>query len=447
MANPWGSWARIPVRYVLDLCYLLLLLIASPWLIWSGVRKGKYREGLAEKLLGRSPIRAGNAPCLWLHAVSVGEVALLEPLLREFQSHHPDWQCVISTTTTTGHRLARDRYPGHLVFYAPLDFSWATTTAMRRIRPNMLVLAELELWPNLIAAARKAELQIALVNGRLSERSFRGYGRVRWLLKPVLQKLDLVAAQSEDYADRFRQLGLDPAKVVVTGSLKFDGAQTDRGHPSALSLRQLAGISESDIVFLAGSTQEPEEELAVETYLSLVASHPQLRLVLVPRHPDRFDEVASLLDAKQLLWQRRSQLDKFPADLARRILLVDRVGELRWWWAAASIGFVGGSLGPRGGQNMIEPAAYGVATCFGPRTQNFREVVRLLLAEDAAVIVQNGVQLTEFVRHCLVEPGYGRALGCRAQQVVTRQIGAAQRTVDLLDALLTVPTRTERRAA
>jgi 3-deoxy-D-manno-octulosonic-acid transferase len=432
---------------LLDALYCALLLVAGPWLLWAALKKGKYREGFAEKFLGRVPVRRGDAPCLWLHAVSVGEVALLEPLLSEFRLRRPDWECAISTTTQTGYRLARERYPQHLVFYAPLDFSWATTNAMRRIRPGLLVLAELELWPNLIAAAQRGGAQVALVNGRLSAQSFRGYRRVRWLLKPVLQKLAVIATQAEEYAERFRQLGGSAARVVVTGSLKFDGAETDRNHPSAVRLRQLAGITGGDIVFLAGSTQAPEEDLAIRTYRQLITSYPELRLILVPRHPERFDEVAVLLDSTGLPWQRRSELAENASDGTARILLVDRVGELRWWWASAAIGFVGGSLGPRGGQNMIEPAAYGVATCFGPRTHNFREVVRLLLADDAAVVIQDGDELTEFVRRCLDEPEYGRHLGLPAQKVVMRQLGAAQRTVDLLDGVLAAPQPSARHAA
>jgi 3-deoxy-D-manno-octulosonic-acid transferase len=445
--EPQGREGIPALRYLLDAVYCALLLVASPWLLWAALKKGKYREGFAEKFLGRTPIRSGDAPCLWLHAVSVGEVALLEPLLREFCSRNPRWQCVISTTTTTGHRLARERYPNHQVFYAPLDFSWATSAAMQRIRPNLVVLAELELWPNLISAAGDVGARIALVNGRVSERSFRGYRRIRWLLQPVLRKLSRIAAQSEEYAERFKQLGADAAKVVVTGSLKFDGAQTDRNHASVVRFRQLAGITDTDIVLLAGSTQAPEEELAIDSYLQLAAKHPELRLILVPRHPERFHEVATLLDAKRALWQRRSELDEHPTDPARRILLVDRVGELRWWWASASIGFVGGSLGPRGGQNMIEPAAFGVATCFGPQTHNFREVVRLLLADDAAVVIQDGAELTEFVRNCLSESDYAKGLGRRAREVVMRQLGATQRTVDLLGTLLNEPNREEKQAA
>jgi 3-deoxy-D-manno-octulosonic-acid transferase len=364
--------------------------------------------------------------------VSVGEVNLLKTLITELARRHPDWQCVISTTTLTGYRLAQSRYPDLSVFYCPLDFSWAVHSAMRRIRPSVLVLAELELWPNLIWAANQHGARVAVVNGRLSDKSYRGYRRIRRLIAPVLARLDLVAAQTGQYAERFLALGARSEVVYVSGSLKFDGAQTNRQNPATVGLKRLAGFLDDDCVFLAGSTQWPEEQLVLATYRELALEHPRLRLVLVPRHPERFNEVAELLDCSGLAWQRRSALEAGGVDPSARVLLVDRVGELGAWWGAASIGFVGGSLGKRGGQNMIEPSAYGVATCFGPQTHNFRDVVSLLLASDAAVVVRDGAELTEFVRRALVDPSFAAALGAQAQKVVSSQLGATSRTVDLL---------------
>jgi 3-deoxy-D-manno-octulosonic-acid transferase len=295
--------------YLLNAAYLLLCVVAAPWFLFQRLLRGKYREGFAAKFLGAVPQRTSDAPCIWLHAVSVGEVNLLAVLLAEITKRRPDVVCVISTTSMTGYELARKKYSQHTVFYCPLDFSWAVRRAMRRIRPSLLVLAELELWPNLIRAAKESGAAVAIVNGRLSERSFGGYRRLRRLLRGTLDRLDLVAAQNEEYADRFRALGIDPAKVQVTGNLKFDGAQTNRDNPRTRALRQLAGFSPDDIIFLAGSTQDPEERLALETFQTLSANHPRLRLILVPRHPHRFEEVAALLGGSGLPWRRRSQLE------------------------------------------------------------------------------------------------------------------------------------------
>jgi 3-deoxy-D-manno-octulosonic-acid transferase len=254
----------------------------------------------------------------------------------------------------------------------------------------------------------------------------------------VLKAIDLVAVQDETYAQRFRQLGARPETVRVTGSMKYDGAQTDRRNPDTERLRRLAGFDD-DLVFLAGSTQEPEEALALAAWQSLRAEWPALRLVLVPRHRERFEAVAKFLDGSGVAWQRRSKLEAEGPRAETRVLLVDAIGELGAWWGTARVAFVGGSLGSRGGQNMIEPAAYGAAVSFGPNTQNFRDIVAAMLAHDAAVVVRDGDELTAFVRRCLADPAYADALGRRAADLVRRQLGATGRTLDLLVALLETP--------
>lgn len=454
--------------WLLNVVYLAVLVVCAPLIVWKAIRTGKYREGYRQKLLGLVPRRAGQGTCIWIHAVSVGEVNLLATTLGRLRDSHPDWQLVVSTTSRAGYELARRKYADLLVFYCPLDFSWAVRTAIRRIRPAMLVLAELELWPNLITAAKESGARVAIINGRLSDQSFPGYRRIRPLVARVLRKINLIAAQNEETAERFRALGAAPQTVHVTGSLKYDGAQTDRLNPRTLGLRELAGITDDDVVLLAGSTQEPEEQIAVDIYRRLSADHPQLRLILVPRHPERFDAVAKLLDESRAPWVRRSQLnrqretalsednsraptaptsDHSREPTARRpILLVDTVGELGAWWGTARIAFVGGSFGSRGGQNMIEPAAYGAAVSFGPNTWNFRDIVSALVAADGAVVVQDAAELERFVRRALDEPAYADALGQCAQALVRSQLGATDRTVALVESLLATP-RARRSAA
>jgi 3-deoxy-D-manno-octulosonic-acid transferase len=251
----------------------------------------------------------------------------------------------------------------------------------------------------------------------------------------LLQSLDAIAAQNDEYAERFCRLGARPESVYRTGSVKFDGAQTDRDNPKTRQLADLAGIHPDDVVFLAGSTQEPEEQLALDVYRELAPAYPRLRLIVTPRHPERFQEVAELLDRSGLPWQRRRRLEEDGSDPRARVLLVDAMGELGAWWGRAQIAFVGGSMGARGGQNMIEPAAYGAAVAFGPNTSNFRDVVALMLARQAAVVVADGEQLAAFVRRCLAEPDFAAELGRRARQLVLEQVGAADRTCQLLESL------------
>ena len=428
--------------WLLNGLYLTLMLFALPWIIWSALKRGKYREGFGEKLLGLVPRREGTRQCVWLHAVSVGEVNLLATILEEFQGRSPELEFVISTTTKAGYDLACQKYADQTVFYCPLDLSWAVRTAMRRVRPSLLVLAELELWPNLIHAAKQSGTRVAIVNGRMGDKSFRGYYRLKRLVGPVLRQLDVIAAQSQEVAERFCQCGAEPARVVTTGSLKFDGAQTDRENAKTRELSKLAGFDENTVVFLAGSTQEPEEAYALAIFQALAEKHPELRLVLVPRHPQRFEEVAHLLDASGVEWQRRSTLTKPNSDLSdtmqqrRPVLLVDTIGELGAWWGTATIGFVGGTFGSRGGQNMLEPAAYGVATSFGPNTWNFRDIVARLLDAEGAKVVRSREELHQFVCESLENPQAAKQLGNRARNLVLRQQGATAKTVDLLFALI-----------
>jgi 3-deoxy-D-manno-octulosonic-acid transferase len=436
---PGTRYLVLSPGYILNMLYLALVAVTLPWLLYQRFRHGKYREGFAAKFFGNIPPRTSTRPCLWLHAVSVGEVNLLEPVLARWRRMHPDWDCVISTTTQTGYALAKRKYAGQSVIYCPLDFTWSVRRAVARIRPTLLVLTELEIWPNLIAAAREQGVKVAIINGRLSKRSFQGYSRLRWFISTVLRSIDLIAAQNEEYAERFFALGARGEAVAITGSIKFDGARTRRDAPEVQRLQALAGIADGDVVFLAGSTQEPEESIALSVFIRLVEEFPKLKLVLVPRHPERFEDVASLLESSGLPWARRSKLPPVPcppSPVPPRILLVDAVGELGHWWGAAQIGFVGGSLTRRGGQNMIEPAAYGAAVSFGPNTWNFRDIVGQLLGREAAVVVRNRQELEAFVRRCLTDTAYVAQLGQRAQELVVQQQGAADRTVRLLEDLI-----------
>jgi 3-deoxy-D-manno-octulosonic-acid transferase len=447
----------------LNLVYLAAIVVCAPWFAWQALRTGKYREGYREKLLGLVPRRKGEARCVWIHAVSVGEVNLIATLLHESRSANPDWQFVISTTSKTGFELARRKYADLTVFYCPLDFSWAVRMAMRRMRPTVLVLAELELWPNLIVAAKEYGARVAIVNGRLSDHSFPRYRRARPLIAHLLRQVDCIAAQNDESAGRFRGLGAPAERVHVTGSLKYDGAATDRNNPRTAALRQLVGFADDDIVFLAGSTQAPEEQMAIDIFRRLTPAHPRLRLVLVPRHPERFEDVARLLDASNTHWTRRTNLEPSPSPFLKGrgisdsrkptgcrphpILLVDTIGELSAWWGTATIAFVGGSFGSRGGQNMIEPAAYGAAVSFGPNTWNFRDIVSTLLAANAAVVVNDAAEFESFVRRCLEEPEYAAALGRRAKTLVQGQLGATARTATLFDELVKNVAPCPRRAA
>jgi 3-deoxy-D-manno-octulosonic-acid transferase len=422
--------------YLLNLVYLLALLLLSPYLLYRSLTSGKKVRGLWAKLSGRALLRAANAPCAWFHGVSVGEVHLLRQVIAAFRKRYPGWQCVVSTTTDTGFEEARKRFPDLEVFFWPLDFTWAVRRALRRVRPNLVVLAEGELWPNFLHAAKRQGVPTAVINARMSPRSFRRYRRVGLLARRVLSQLDLCLVQTEEYAANFRALGAAPDTVHVTGSVKYDGACTERDNPRTQELRRLLNVGGDDLVWIAGSTQAPEEQVALDIYRRARARHPNLRLILVPRQKDRFEEVAGLLKRSGLPFLRRSELAGPVADRCA-VVLVDTIGELGALWGLADVAFVGGSLdGQRGGQNMIEPAGYGAAVVFGPHTWNFRQDVAQLLEERAAVQVADAAELESAVGRLLADAEERARLWAAGRRLVLRQLGATERTLALLGSLI-----------
>lgn len=423
---------------VLNVIYLAVLAAFSPILARRAWKTGKYREGWIEKLLGRAPARVGDGPCLWFHAVSVGEINLLRPLIAEIARRRPQWEVVVSTTTTTGLALARKTFPDLVTFYAPFDFSWATRRAVARIRPTVLVLVELEVWPNLIRTAKAAGARVAIINGRLSARSHKGYRRLRGPLGPTFRRLDSVAAQTTEYAERFADIGVPRGVIRVTGSVKYDGLETDRGNRKTLELRRALGLTSAELIFVAGSTMEGEEEAALAAYRRARRDHPGLRLVIVPRHAERFDAVAARLAAagERVVRRSRGEAPASPGE-PPPVILLDTIGELGAAWGLADVAFVGGSLFPgRGGQNMIEPAAYGASVLFGPYTANFRETVEQLLDRGGALRVSGPDDLARALLGDLDDPEAASARGEAARSFVLAQDGASSRTLAEIDRLV-----------
>jgi 3-deoxy-D-manno-octulosonic-acid transferase len=422
--------------YLLNLLYVLVLVFASPWLLYKALTTGKFRRGLWHKFNGRAFHRRGDGPCIWFHGVSVGEIHLLQHVVAAFQRRHPHWHCVVSTTTDTGFAEAEKRFPGLAVFWWPLDFSWSVQRALRRVRPDVVVLAEGELWPNFLNAAKRRGVQVAVINGRMSPRSLQRYRLAGGLARRLWGQIDLVAAQTEEYAINFNALGAGRDVVHVTGSVKYDGASGDRNNPRTQQLRELLGVAPSDLVWIAGSTQAPEEQYAVDILRRLRQDGADLRLFLVPRQKDRFDEVATLLERSGLSFVRRSRLTAALTDRTA-IVLVDTIGELGALWGLADLAFVGGSMdGQRGGQNMIEPAAYGAAVLFGSHVWNFKEPAARLLELGGALQVDSSEHLERELRRLLQDPQARREMATAARRFVLSQQGATERTLALIDKLL-----------
>ncbi len=432
-------------RWLRNLSYLSAITLALPWLLWRSFKTGRYRAGLHQKFFGLGVVTSldntstqikRSAQRIWLHGVSVGEIQLLGPLLDRLRDEFPEASFFVSTTTDSGMELARKHMPsGVCIFYLPLDFSWSVAKTLKTVQPDLIVLGELELWPNLIDAASSRGIPIAVINGRLSARSHAGYQRFYWLTRPMFAKLSLVAAQSEADAERFRNCGAQ-RHTVVTGSIKFDNVAFDRAHPEVEKLRQLVGLNSTHRVLVVGSTQAPEELAALRAWQTLREHFPLLKLIVVPRHPERFDSVYTGLQTPGVRALRRSQLTTPVAAADWDVLLVDTVGELKWWWGLAEIAIVGGSFGARGGQNMLEPAAYGANVAFGPNTSNFRDIVAILLAGGAAQCIPSLEAMPQWLRTQLQFPEPGRMRGQRAAAIVAHQQGALQRTVEHLQRLL-----------
>jgi 3-deoxy-D-manno-octulosonic-acid transferase len=424
---------------LLDLAYLIGLVLLSPWLVYKALTTGKYRRGVWRKFTGAAIERGGQAPCAWFHGVSVGEVHLLRPVISGFRRVHPDWECVVTSTTDTGFDEARKHFPDLPVFFWPLDFSWAVRRALRRVRPALVVLAEGEMWPNFLLAARAMRVPVAVVNARLSPRSFARYRLMGGAARGLLARVDLFAAQAADSAKHLRLLGAPPDRIGLTGSVKYDGTMGDRNNPKTRELRRFLRVEPGDLVFVAGSTQPPEEEIALGAFRRLRAAFPRLRLILVPRQRERFDEVAAFLKRTAEPFVRRSELSPESSALSTqyRVVLVDTIGELGAVWGLADVAFVGGSLdGRRGGQNMLEPAAYGAAVLFGPHVWNFRDAATRLLGAGGAVEVADAAALEAALRRLLDDPAERASLGAAAREFVREQQGATERTLALLDLLL-----------
>ena len=430
-----------------DCIWLSVFFISLPWLVWRFVFKGKNRRGWKQKLFGMVAVskKQSNAKRVWLHAVSVGEVHLLKTLVRQLLEANRDLEVVISTTTETGYdraiALFGDR---HQVCFFPFDFSWAIRNVFKRIDPDLLVLAELELWPNLIHLAAELDLPVVVVNGRLSKNSHRNYRRFGFLTRAMFENLHYVAAQDDISAERFVDSGCALQRVSVTGNLKYDAIETNRTNAKSDACRVIArefGISDSDQILIAGSTQIEDEEVSVDAWLELRKTIDNLKLIIVPRHPDRIAEVEKLLSSRGLNANRRSHHRSSVSD--SDILIVDVIGELSGWWALADVAFVGGSMGSRGGQNMIEPAAYGIPVCFGPNTSNFRSTVDGLLSADAAKMVRDADDLVRFASAMLNDEFKSSAIGARAQEFVLQSRGAVDQTVKLIAESLSVPVIAE----
>ena len=411
------------------------LLLSLPYWLLESSRHGKYRAGLAERL-GKVPhwlLHDPHLSAIWVHAVSVGEVIAITGLIFELRGRFPQHRIVVSTTTATGQKIARERFGEDSVFYFPLDLPFAIRPYLQRLRPELIVLAETEFWPNFLRLAHLSGAKVAVVNARISDRSWPGYKRFRSIMTRILQDVDLFLAQTDEDSRRLQDIGAPPDRIEVTGNLKFDAPIPS---PPAIvdSLRLAFEGANAGPVLVCGSTIDGEESLLLQAFANILADHPRGLMILAPRHPERFTEVAELLRRLNLRFWRRSDWKGEP--ISGGVLLLDSIGELAALYALADIAYVGGSLVPKGGHNIIEPAQYGAPIVVGNHTENFRDIVNLFQSRDAVRVVGPAELPLVFVE--LLSNDAERAnLGRRAVETLRSQMGATLRTIEALQRLLT----------
>jgi 3-deoxy-D-manno-octulosonic-acid transferase len=427
------------------LAYSLLLtlglVVLIPHFLFQALAHGKYIAGLRQRL-GAVPQLDGK-PVIWLHCVSVGETQAARPLAQRLKQAFPHHALVVSTVTLTGQTLARDvfRDQAESVFYFPFDWRWSTRRALKAINPAAVLIMETELWPNFLRECKARRIPVALVNGRISRQSYRRYKMIKFFLRRVLSCLSVAVMQSETDAERLLSLGMAREKLFTAGNLKFDSEVAGELSGRTEELRQRFGLRSGAPLILAASTHSPEEELMLESIRQLRTKHG-VRLMIAPRRPERFNEVAALIQKSGLSWARKTNPPQ-PEDADADVILLDTIGELRATYSLADVVFVGGSIVDKGGHNVLEPAAAGAAVVTGAHTHNFHAVVDLMV--EAGAIVQlpaviTTEEITNVFSNLLASPGDRDALGRRAKQLVTDNQGATDKTIKLI--LLTANAHT-----
>ena len=410
------------------------LVVGLPYWLFQLARQGKYRAGLAERF-GRVPARIlsdSGKPAIWVHAVSVGEVLAVAGLVARLHEQFPGHRVVVSTTTATGQKLARSRFGEQNVFYFPLDFAFCIRPFVLALRPELVVMAETEFWPNFLRESKTSGAKIAIVNARISDRSLPGYLRFRRWLRPVLESVDLFLAQTGEDSRRLCSIGAIGERVRVTGNLKFEVPPATEV-AVVKQLREVFAQAGVGPVLACGSTMEGEEPLLIRGFENVLASHPQAVMVLAPRHPERFDKVAELLQQLRTKYWRRSEWHGEP--ISGGVFLLDSIGELASAYSLADLAFVGGSLVSHGGHNILEPAQFGVATVIGNSFENFRDIVSLF-QQNHAVRIVGAAELPLVFMELVDAPAERAALGQRASETMRQQMGATEQTLNALAELI-----------
>lgn len=435
---------------LIDLAYSFTI---GPHYLWHRFITNKYGSSTPEKT-GEIPDRFKGAvtrvisrgdphyepPCLWVHAVSVGEVNASRDLIRKFMADNPLWEVRVTTTTATGRKVATDLYGAECVSYYPLDFSWMVEKAFKRIRPALIVLMELEIWPNFLAEARKRQVPVAVANARITERSVKRLAKIPSIAKNMAEAVEEWYAQTEQYKERLETIGVPSERIEILGSIKYDSIPDEVDVWAGRRYRRIFGCPPEGgrKILVAGSTHPNEEKFVLDAWQSLPAQGEKPRLVIVPRHPERLDKVEALTKHYGKV-VRRSSLPEPEAgtddvnDIDADIILGDTMGELAKIYTAADVVFVGGTLTNRGGQNFMEPCGLGKATVVGPNLWNFSEPAELLRGSNCIIVVKDKDELATALADLFGDAQKAADIGARAREVLLSQRGAVSRIIKRLD--------------
>ena len=431
------------VHVLYSLAILVFAVLASPWFLYQAIRYRKYIGSLTQRM-GVLPVSLNldGDESIWIHAVSVGEALVARSLLPALREQYPGLKIFVSTTTLTGQQIARTRLQ-HVdaVFFFPFDLQPFVGRTLRIVKPRLFIMLETEIWPNLLRACRKSGVKTMLVNGRISSRSYPRYKMARSFFRGVLADVDKFCMQSDESARRIIDMGADPSRVTVTGSLKFESVEP----PAAVSAGRGEGrvlryfrIAPNRLVFIAASTLKGEEGPVLQAFGAVRRQHPNALLIIAPRKPERFAEAESLARAEGYRVIRRSEL---PVDSEPRedVIILDTVGELAQLFQIATVVFVGGSLVDKGGHNILEPAVHGKPIVFGPYMQNFKEIAESFMASQAAIQLAATEQLTEVFVRLAGDPVERARLGAAARALLETNRGAKPATLAAIAALLPPP--------
>lgn len=405
-------------------------------LILSAKRRKTFFKRLGFQTLPkeRNPLPDRAKP-IWIHGLSVGEVLSAEPLVHAMQERFPLAPLLFSVTTFTGHQIARSRFQSSAtaIFYFPFDWRFSVKRAAAAADPGSVIIVETDVWPNFLCEMKRRSVPVIFANARLSERSFKGYRRLRFFMKPVFRLFSHICAQTVEDAERFRQLGVSSDRVTITGNIKFDQHGERSDARAVADLRKQLAMDAGHTVFLAGSTHEGEETILKNVFLRLKQHFPDLLLIIVPRNPARAASIRREFQSEHVaVCLMNTPSEDRPAGPSE-VVVVDAIGVLKPLYALADIAFVGGSLVHAGGHNPLEPAAYSKPILFGPDMSDFKEIARMLVEENAGLQVHNADALSDALRLLLADPSNAKAMGERAFRVFSTNRGATERTVRVVE--------------